>query len=333
MATLRPNKTKGGIIWFVDFRYNGKRYRVSTQTGDRKLAELFLKDIEVRVAKNRFDFDDFKKVSLTEFFDKYLEYSRATKAENSYLLDRHSQTVFLTFAGDISLHNVTHGMIEEFKLDRLGDVKPASVNAELRHLKSMFQTAVEWGKTKKNPFSRVKQVRIKNNNLPAFFTKEQVTSLLETIPDGMFKDLVLVYLYTGMRRGEALKLTWKDIDLDSRAITINETKSGNNRVVPINKQLYGLLSSMDQNGSCLFDCSKWHVTHKFKDYLKKTGIEEVQNLTVHSLRHTFASHLVMDGVDLYTVAKLLGHSSVAVTQMYAHLTPDYLKKSVERLKF
>ena len=56
-------------------------------------------------------------------------------------------------------------------------------------------------------------------------------------------------------------------------------------------------------------------------------------MTVHNLRHTFASHLVMNGTDLYTVSKLLGHSSVKVTQIYAHLTPDYLKASVDRLKY
>ena len=83
----------------------------------------------------------------------------------------------------------------------------------------------------------------------------------------------------------------------------------------------------------LFNYSRWHVTHKFKKFLKKSGIKGWECFNVHTLRHTFASHLVMDGSDLYAVSKLLGHSSVAVTQMYAHLAPDYLRISVDRLKY
>lgn len=330
MATLR--KKQGGI-YFVDCRYHGKRYRVSTKTSDRKLADLFLKDIEVRIAKDKFGFNDLKQVSLVEFFEKYLEFSRATKAENSYLLDRHSSRVFVERAGNLYLSLVDPKLIEDFKLARLREVKPTSVNIELRHLRAMFQIAVTWRNLKKNPFSAVKQIKIKNSNLPKFFSKEQVNVLLDSLPEGDFKNLIQFYLYTGLRRVEALNLTWKDIDVDKKKITIREAKSGESRIIPINPVLLDILNSMEPNGNMLFNFTRWFVTHKFKDYLRASGLDDVENLTVHSLRHTFASHLVMEGTDLYTVAKLLGHSGVAVTQMYAHLAPDYLQKSVERLEF
>ena len=85
MATLRKKNCKGGVIWFVDFRYQDKRYRISTKTSDRKLAELFLKDIEVKIAKDAFGFDDFSKknTKLAEFFEKYLKFSEATKANQT----------------------------------------------------------------------------------------------------------------------------------------------------------------------------------------------------------------------------------------------------------
>ena len=219
MATLR--KKQGGI-YFVDCRYHGKRYRVSTKTSDRKLADLFLKDIEVRIAKDKFGFNDLKQVSLVEFFEKYLEFSRATKAENSYLLDRHSSRVFVERAGNLYLSLVDPKLIEDFKLARLREVKPTSVNIELRHLRAMFQIAVTWRNLKKNPFSAVKQIKIKNSNLPKFFSKEQVNVLLDSLPEGDFKNLIQFYLYTGLRRVEALNLTWKDIDVDKKKITIRE---------------------------------------------------------------------------------------------------------------
>ena len=328
MATLREYNSKVGTIWFVDFRYQSKRYRISTKTGDRKLAELFLKDIEVKIAKNRFNFQDLTDVSLREFFETYLTFSEATKAENSFLLDRHSQNVFKTFSGDLRLSEVTRKLVEDLKLSRLSQVKPASVNLELRHLKSMFQTAVEWGKIKTNPFKGVKQVKIKDNGFAKYLTKDEIEIFLGSIPDGPFKDLIVFYLNTGCRRGEALSLGWDDIDLDRKIITITEAKGDKSRIIPINSTLYETLRKMEKNGRP-FKFTKWFVTHKFKDYLKIAKINN--DLTVHSLRHTFASHLVMSGENLYTVAKLLGHSSVSVTQIYAHLAPDHLRNAVEKL--
>jgi len=224
-------------------------------------------------------------------------------------------------------------MLEEFKLKRMEQVKSTSVNLEIRHLKAAFEMARKWGYIPSNPFQDVKQIKIKSNNLPKFLTKDQVKKLLDIIPDGNYKDLIQVYLYTGSRRNEALNLTWDDIDLEKGKIFIKETKSGESRIVPINSELSKILKSMDNGNPKLFNFSKWHVTHKFKKYLKKSGIKGWESFNVHTLRHTFASHLIMSGTDIYTVSKLLGHSSVAVTQMYAHLAPDYLRVSIERLKF
>ena len=223
--------------------------------------------------------------------------------------------------------------IEEFKGKRLSEVKPTSVNLELRHLKSAFETAVRWGNIQKNPFRAVKQLKIKHANHTKFFTKGEVKELLETIPDGIFKNLIYFYLYTGCRRGEALSLEWKNIDLNEERATLTETKSGENRIVPFNGVLSRILKSMDKNGEKPFPFKKDFVTHKFKEYLRNTEIKNREILNIHSLRHTYASHLVMEGIDLYTVSKLLGHSSVKVTEMYTHLVPDHLKAAVKRLNY
>lgn len=335
MATLRKKKTKKGYIWEVDFYLNGKRYRKSTKTGDRKLAELFLKDIEVRIAKGEFAFNEIrgKKISLDEFINKYIEFSRATKAENTFLLDRHSLTVLKNRIGNMLLNNISYRDVEDFKVNRSKEVKPASVNLEIRHLKAAFEVAKKWEYIKENPFRELKQIKVKGKNLPKYLSKSEVTMLLEAIPEGLFKCLVEFYLYTGCRRNEALNLAWDNIDLKNERIILVNTKSGNDRLIPINSSLMRVLKSMDTKTKRPFPFKPRYVTQKVKDYLKASGIKRWKEFTVHSLRHTFASHLVMEGSDLYTVSKLLGHSSVAVTQMYAHLAPDYLKVSVERLRF
>lgn len=335
MATLRKKETQGGSIYFVDFYYQGKRIRKSTKTGDKRLAELFLKDIEVKIAKNQFGFDDLENsnIKLTEFIEKYKIYSEGNKAENTFLLDSHSLRVLKEFVGDIYLKNISYKMLEDFKLKRMEQVKSTSVNLEIRHLKAAFEMARKWGYIPSNPFKEVKQIKIKSNNLPKYLTKDQVRKLLDIIPEGNYKDLIQVYLYTGSRRNEALNLTWDDIDLGKGKIVIKETKSGESRIVPINSELNKILKSMDNGTEKLFTYNEDYVNRKFKKYLKKAEIKDWKALTIHNLRHSFASHLVMSGTDLYTVSKLLGHSSIAVTQMYAHLAPDYLKVSVERLKF
>jgi integrase len=335
MAVLRALKNGGGIIFYVDYVYQGRRYRKSTRTNDRKLAELFLKDIEVKIAKENFGFEDLikKKIRLSDFIDKYLKFSKATKARSTCFLDGHFLRLFKSHMGDIQLDRISASDIETYKIKRLETVKPTSVNIELKHLKSAFGSAERWGHILKNPFRGVKLVRIKNSNLPKFLTKTEVNELLDSIDDKDFKDLIVFYLYTGCRRSEALQLTWKDIDLENCRVTFRGTKSGEDRVVPINGVLSELFKVKERNGDHPFPFKHHYVTHKLKKYLRASSIKNREALHLHHLRHTYASHLVMSGADLYTVCKLLGHSSVKVTEMYAHLVPDYLKVAVERLRY
>jgi site-specific recombinase XerD len=72
------------------------------------------------------------------------------------------------------------------------------------------------------------------------------------------------------------------------------------------------------------------LTHDFIKLVKSSGIKHA---SIHTLRHTFASHLVMSGADLYTVQKLLGHSSIKTTETYAHLAPNYLRSAIEKLRY
>jgi len=153
MATLWKRRIGSRCIYYVDYYYQGKRVRKSTKTGDRKLAKLFLKDIEVRIAKEEFGFNNLSdnKMRLGEFFEKYLVFSEATKAENTVLLDGHAQRVFLNFTGNTYLSRITSNRVEEFKLDRLKSVKPVSFNLEYRHLKAMFEKAMKWATLNRIP--------------------------------------------------------------------------------------------------------------------------------------------------------------------------------------
>ena len=135
---------------------------------------------------------------------------------------------------------------------------------------------------------------------------------------------------TGARRNEALNMTWDDVDMKNGRITFRQTKSGKNRLVPFNGILTDVFRRMERTGEKPFPFLPDFVTKTFKKVVRESGVKD---LSVHSLRHTFASHMVMAGVDIKTVSELLGHSSVRVTETYAHLMPSHLKASVERLRY
>lgn len=337
MATLHKIKRKGGkVVYQVDYYYMGKRCRKSTKTGDKKAAELILKDIEVKIAKGEFGFEVVKKsnLRLKLFIEKYLEFSKSRKAANTFYLDRHSLTGLEEFLGNVLLREISNKNIEEYIQHRLETVKPSSVNVEIRHLKTAFNQAVNWKAIKANPMKDVKQLKIKESDIPKFFTEEEISKLFSVITDEQFKNLIRFYLYTGCRRSEVLNITWDDVDFKNKKILIRVTKSGKYRKIPINSQLMQILKSMNQDTEKLFhyQCPD-SVNRRFKRYLNKAEIKNWKELSIHNLRHTFASHLVMKGTGILHIQKLLGHSRVSVTEMYAHLLPDQLEAAVERLEY
>jgi len=125
-------------------------------------------------------------------------------------------------------------------------------------------------------------------------------------------------------------MTWDDVDMKGGRITFRQTKSGKNRLVPFNGVLTDVFRRMEKTGEKPFPFLPDFVTKTFKKYVKEPGVKD---MSVHSLRHTFASHRVMAGVDIKTASKLLGHSSDKFTEMYAHLKPNHLRAVVDHLQF
>jgi integrase len=137
-----------------------------------------------------------------------------------------------------------------------------------------------------------------------------------------------------MRKGEILGLKWRDVDIQRNTIHLLDTKNGEKRDVPMNditqKTIIGVLKHPD---SQYIFCNKegqpyGDIKKSFLTAIRKAGII---NFHFHDLRHTFASHLVMSGVDLNTVRELLGHKTLEMTLRYSHLSPDHKKRAVDIL--
>ena len=134
-----------------------------------------------------------------------------------------------------------------------------------------------------------------------------------------------------MRRGEILGLRWLDVDLANSTIWLRQTKNGEGRVVYLNATAKAALESAPEGGPSIapvFSLNADYVGQTFRAACEDAGIEDFR---FHDLRHTAASWLRMSGADIHTVALVLGHKDLRMTQRYSHLSPAFLGEAVGKL--
>jgi len=284
------------------------------------------------VAENKFlDKKKEEKLKFEDFAQEFIEYyCKLNKKswERDAQSIRHLRAVF---AGKY-LYVITPLEIEKYKEKRIHLVKPATINRELSCLKTLFNKAIEWGKLELNPMKKVKLWK-ENNQRVRYLEKEEIKRLLENCPEYL-KPIVLVALNTGMRQGEILNLQWPDIDFHQELIYINDSKSGEARKIPMNSTTLAALGQRKKGrgSSYVFSNKEGEPFRKvYKGFKAALRRAEISNFTFHDLRHTFASHLVMNGTDLKTVQELLGHKTFKMTLRYTHLSSDHKRNAVDNL--
>ena len=323
-------KKDGG--WYIDYYVSGKRKREKIGT-NKTLAENVLRKRKVEIAENKYlDIRKQEKIKFEDFADTYFEMHCKVNNKSWNKADRYNIKSLRGFFSGRYLYGITPLLVEKFKMERAKEVSPATVNRNLECLKSMFTKAMEWGKAKENPVKKVKLFREDNKRL-RYLEKEEIASLLARCSKHL-KPIVVVALNTGMRKGEILGLKWHDIDFRRNIIYLLNTKSGEKREIPVNEMVKTALIRVRKHpDSAYVFCNKegrpyGNVRTSFFTAMKKAGI---MNFRFHDLRHTFASHLVMAGVDLNTVRELMGHKSLEMTLRYSHLSPDHKKHAVDIL--
>jgi integrase len=173
-----------------------------------------------------------------------------------------------------------------------------------------------------------------NNRRLRFLTREECQALISQCR-GVTRDITVTALNSGMRKGEILGLKWDNVDLKHGFILLDKTKNGDRREIPIKDTLRSVLQGITRrldvpyvfcdpvSGSPCQD-----VRASFASACKRAGITDFH---FHDLRHTFASHLVMAGIDITTVRELLGHKTLTMTLRYAHLAPSHKVSAVDIL--
>ena len=229
-------------------------------------------------------------------------------------------------------------MVEKYKQKRKEDgVSVRTIIIELACLRHMFNIAIKWGKAQKNPLKEVKLFK-EPEGKDRILSPEEKVRLFDAIRLSKrtlhLEPIVITALATGMRKSEVLNLKWSNVDLVNRLIIVEGTKSGYIRKIPMNTRLTEVLS----NAKKINHSKNVFVNERGKPYksfrtswdhvLEKT---KIQDLTFHSLRHTFGTRLGMAGVDVKTIQELMGHRDIKMTMRYSHPTQEHKKNAVELL--
>ncbi|MGH8070664.1 MAG: tyrosine-type recombinase/integrase [Candidatus Entotheonellia bacterium] len=320
---------KQGVYW-IDYYVNGRRKRERIGP-DKKLAETVLKKRKVEIAEGKYlDKRTIPRCTVAELGRLYLEWARVN--HRGYASTRSRVEHLRDTFGPLQLRELTPMVIDAYVSQRTTIRTSATVNREVQILHHMFVKALEWGKALENPIRHQKRLRVNNRRL-RYLSQEEITRLFSAADD-FLRPIVLAALHTGLRRGALLALTWQDIDLQQGVIRVAQTKNGERLELPMTETLRITLQQLPRRlasdyvfpgktGQGLVDIRK-----RFHRALREAGIER---FVFHDLRHTFASHLVMAGVDLLTVKEFLGHKDIKMTLRYAHLAPDYKKSAISRL--
>jgi len=316
--------------YFIDYYVNGRRKREKVGPS-KKLAETVLQKRQLQVAEGKFlDIRQEKKVKLVDFIKEYLAFSKTNKRPKTYTLDQMATRNFLKLYDSLFLNEITSLHLEKYKNARLDEVSASTVNRELDTFKSMFAMAEKWGYIHKNPAQNVKKFKQPPGRL-RYLSEDEIRKLLNECKTDYLRTILIIALNTGMRKGEILNLSWNDLDFNNRLIHIYETKNNERRDIPMNNFVFETLSSYRAKQP-LSDGKIFPYLDVKKSFHGACAKAAIKDFRFHDLRHTFASHLVMGGVDLATVKELMGHKSIEMTLRYAHLSPDHRVNAVKVLE-
>lgn len=329
--------------WWVSFSNCGRQYRLSTGTADRRLAEKIAATVRLQVDSEQwFPSSPAQTKTVQELLGRYLvEHADRNKRPSSAKRDRGLAKHLLAAFGSLPLVEVTPERLADYKSSRRAEGGAArTVNMELALGRHAFNLAMrEWRWCTLNPFTMVRREREAALCERWLTAGEEEQLLAVCLP--WLRNLVTMALHTGMRLGEILSLRWALVDLVHRRVMVQTVlaKTARARTIPLNETARLLLavhalSSSPEPGSLVFgtSCGTEHtgsnVNRAFRLAVKRAKIAPVR---FHDLRHTFATRLAQNDVDLYRIQRLLGHTSPTMTQRYAHHSTGSLAPAVSRL--
>lgn len=289
-------------------------------------------------------------VYLEDLRNDVLKYTESNLALTTHKLYLSAFKNLIGFLGNKPIKLITTKQLDDYKSYRARSISKSTVNIELTCIKAIFNLALRWDLLNVSPAQYVEKFRIEQKEILCFNDIE-LKYLLDKMPDGNLKNIVLFALHTGCRLNEILNIQIKDINLGEKIIYIRNkpgfrTKSGKLRQSPISDHLYNLLESIlkhDRNVYRLLEPERYlftsprglkyerdFVSKKFKKYLRVFKMPE--KFHFHCLRHTYITNLIKAGVNINYVRILAGHSELSTTMNYIHIVTDDLREAVNKVR-
>lgn len=327
MALRRRGKKS---VFYADYYANGNRIVESTGTSNKREAEKFL---ALRISEvERGVFAKPINTTLAELGERYIEHAKLHKRSwkrDTQMLDRLQE-----FFGPIKLRDITAATVEDYQLERVKQVSPATSNREMALLKHMFNKADQWGQHQgKNPVRFVKFLPEDNQRFETLSEAQEAELLLASAP--YLRELIVFAINTGLRTSDIFNLRWTEVDAENQRLKKIVKKSDKPLSLPLNDAAFKVIEARRavQNGPHVFynpmSGEKFTTVRKaLEAAVKRAGLPKV---TWHMCRHTFATRLVNEGADLVTVKELLGHASIKTTMRYAHSNEDAKRRAVKKL--
>jgi site-specific recombinase XerD len=331
MANIPGIFQRGGAWWISYYDSEGKRHREKIGRRTQALDAVSRRRTEVKQGRfippkqgSRLTFRELAQAAMVQ--------KKLRLAPLSYETDQMRLTKLIPLIGNVPADRLTPDRIDETLAALRASVSGSTANRYRSLISSIFAFALRSGRLATNPVARVKRYKENDSRIRWLKPWEEKAIRKEFVADAHEAEFDLA-LYTGMRRGEQFTLQWKDCDVERGILTV-KGKTGRRHVVANSSAIAALkiLKKLTEGKKFVCPDARDGVKRDWRTWLddaaEKAGVEDFH---WHDLRHTFASRLVMAGVDMRTVQSLLGHKSIVMTMKYAHLAADHRQAAVEKM--
>lgn len=332
---------RGGIYWIRYGNGEGKTIRESTLYADLKKAQNLLtlrkaavlegKLPEIHASHNGKTFNDLAKY--------YLENISIKKA--AYVTEKYCIPIIQKWIGHMKLSKInkkTAGLVQELVQTERGKSEPTA-NRYVALFKNMMTVAYEEKWINFSVLEDVRRIKMYSEVIPNIkpLTPDECVELIKKAPCHI-RNALVIGIYTGLRRYDVLNLKWENVDFESGTIsllinkTINTKKVVETHYIDMGVTLRIFLENSERYGEYVVSKPDGTKFKTIKESFDKARLAIGKpHLRLHDLRHTFASILVQNGTDIYTISLMLGHSTTQMTKRYAHLLPQHFSKETKKL--
>ena len=324
-----PNGT-----FYACWRQDNNNRRKSLGTSDETKANRRFRKFQRDLFAGRLrEIESGIRKKLNEFTDELVANKEATTSEATAYLYEVALNKAKACWKDIPLQHITSRHVDTLLMDMTReDLKPPTINKNIRHIKGALSKAYEWGYISKRvkfpkPLAEKEKLR--------YLNVEDLRKLFETIDDSEFAHFCEFSAYSALRSGEIIRLRFGDVDNPKGFLRItSEQKNKSETRIPINKHMRAIIDRCKarRKGTPTlfrFNTVSW-ISQKFREYADKAGLNHCR---FHDLRHTYGSHMAMKGKNLLTIKELMRHKSMVSTMIYAKLSPEHLKEASEDLDY